>query len=327
MLKTDLEYFRTKGISNSTLSLIEKDVKEFKKAYEGIVEDSKEQHFIIGSAVHCAVLEPKEFDDNFLYFDYTPPRSVNQKNLCEDYAQSPVRSDDKKIALYKKHYSAKGISDAKSLEEFDEIIKENKQYIKYLKLGPNKAVLSLKSRDMIDSIKNAIKGHETASKLLYNEYLDIIEDKDYFVKNEIEIYWEDKDKVPYKSKIDRLFIDFKQKVVRIIDLKTTSHINNFTKAIEDFNYIRQLAFYKIAIYNLFKQKFPDKNLEEYEFEYYLIPVDKNNYGIVVYKIKESTILQELEEIYRLLARAKWHILNDKWDYYMEYYTNGGVIEL
>lgn len=327
MKENKIDYLQVKAVSNSSLSLIEKNPKEFKKFIEGELIEEKTNYFELGTAIHAAVLEPEEYKKIYTFLDFTAPRSPNQKKFCDLYANTPTKKENVLIEMYSSCYSCKGISEQKILEEAKQIIKENADYIKYLKKSQKGIILSTLDEKMISSIVSSVKAHKKASNLLFNIYTDVIEDANYFAANEIEIYWEDKLKIPYKSKIDRLFVDFKNKVVQIIDLKTTAKIDEFEKSIDNYNYDRQLAFYKIAIYNFFKQKFKDVDLEEFKFEFYIVAVSKQDYRVTVFKLKDSTIDSALVKIYSLLDRVKWHFENNSWEYYLEYYTNDGIIEI
>ena len=327
MKENNIDYMQVKAVSNSSLSFIEKNPKEFKKFIDGEYVEEKTNYYELGTAIHSAILEPKNYKEIYSFMDYAAPRSPNQKKFCELYSNNPTRKDNKLIEMYSECYSCKGLSEQKTIEEAKSVLKDNADYLKYLKKSQKGVILSTSDENMISSILSSIKEHKKASNLLFNIYADVIADDNIFAENEIEIYWEDKQKIPYKSKIDRLYIDFKNKVVQIIDLKTTAKIDEFEKSIENYNYDRQLAFYKIAVYNLFKQKFENQNLEEFTFEFFIVAVSKQDYRVKVYKVTESTINSALNKIYSLLDRVKWHFENNKWDYYLEYYTNDGVIEI
>jgi len=124
--------------------------------------------------------------------------------------------------------------------------------------------------------------------------------------------------VDCKAMLDRVIIDHKNKVIRLIDIKTTSNVGEFKHSLEEFRYYRQLAFYWAAIYHEFK-------LYDYSKETYIIAIQKGDVpDCRVFNISKDWLSTGLNEIEDLLPKIKWHQDNNKWDHTKEYYDNNGI---
>jgi CRISPR/Cas system-associated exonuclease Cas4 (RecB family) len=142
--------------------------------------------------------------------------------------------------------------------------------------------------------------------------------------NEFPIYWEfpinlNGESVKCKSLIDRLLIDHKNKRVTIVDLKTTSVLGSLDKTIEERNYYRQLAFYRLAV-----QSLPEIT-NDYQIDCYIVAVNTQDpFECKVYKLSESTYIEKLLEISSLLSKISWHWFSNQWEYSRNYYDGDGT---
>jgi len=181
-----------------------------------------------------------------------------------------------------------------------------------------KEVMSKSKWNLIQDLKTAAYEHQLANSLLaHAEPFSNIEEY-----NETVIFWEydvDGYKVTCKYMLDRLVIDHNTKTIKLIDLKTTSHIGSFDKSIETFNYNRQFAFYCQALLNKFK------GLEDYKREIYVIALQiKELPECKVFKISDELIEEGHAKIATLMTDIAWHFNNDQWKYSKSYYESNGI---
>jgi hypothetical protein len=163
--------------------------------------------------------------------------------------------------------------------------------------------------------------HDKSWKLMWHDSNDVFGNTDkLFICNEFEIYWTTPTGLECKSMIDRIIIDHENKKVTLIDLKTTSHLPDFKDKFMEYKYYRQMAFYWMAIYWYFKNNLPDKNIDEYLKETFVVAIGtKDPIEVKVFEITERRLTEGLIEIEPLLRELEWHFKEDKWDYTRAYY--------
>ena len=322
----DKNYYARKGyVSNSSLNYLIKSPKLFKQYLDGLVEEEDKSYFRFGQLVHLKVLEPEEFDRTVMVYNYTIPKSAQQKSFIEDcliaYNKQNIYDvihNEDLIKCYKNNYSSKE-PDEKILEKAKKLYKEYNSYFNYLRLKDTKTIITTKEFDKINEMEANCRSHMAAKNILFDLPHPLSRDgEDSY--NEFEILW-DYGSVKCKSLIDRFIIDHNTKTIKLVDFKTTAKLHNFVKSFYDFGYDRQLVFYQKAIQYKFSE------YKEYSFEWYIVACDTINHEVKAFRIKEEDLLIAKEEVKELLDRAKWHIENDKWDYSMEYHLNEGYEEL
>jgi len=316
-------YHDIKGyVSNSSLNILEESPRKFKQfVYDKLPEEST-SYYTFGTATHMYLLEPDRFKTDVAIFDYAIPKSAKQKQFCEDF----IESRDKKMTVknsyssaYAKNYSIPITKSEVWVEKAKQLHKDLKPYIKYLLTSPNKLVISTKTFQKIKDIVESIKGHKTASKLLSKP--SIIDDgiESY---NELQILWEYQG-IKCKSMLDRVLVDKENKIITIVDLKTTANLATFSESFIKYHYDRQLVFYGMALAYKAEELFNILNIEEYKIENIILAIDKVTTEIKTFKILEQKSMQVLPEIISLLDLAKWHIDNNKFEYSKEYYEGDG----
>jgi len=321
------DYYKEKAVSNSSLSWLKVSPKYFKLKLDKDIDEFEPQFFKEGRQIHAYILEPKEFDKEFEFLEYTVPSSPQQKTFCKTFANSKKgKKDEKLLAAYKEAYSSKE-SDEKLLEKAKKLEKDNKSYIKFIKLSKVKTVLPISMMHKLNKIRSAIMSHRKARELMFNENNATFGNNDkLFIKNEIDIFWEYPEPyvLPCKSMIDRLIIDHENKEVIMVDLKTTSHLAEFKEKALEYEYNRQMAFYWMALQWYFKHELK-LDASDYKKTSYIVAVTKQDpIETKVYKVSENTLLQGFKQIENLIPSLKYHWDNDKWDYPMNYYEGEGI---
>lgn len=320
---TEKEYYSEKRVSSSSLKWFETSPLFFKKMLDKEIEQETKRYFEIGKKIHMKILEPNEFDKNYIFLDYETPKSENQRQFCEDYITYPARkADDKLLYAYRKNYSADKLTEEKTIEKATDLKKQLSKYITYLKKRSEvKDILTFSDNKLIEELAELTKVHIAANKLLYLTDEDRMNGVEEFNETPIFFDWMG---VPCKSMLDRFLIDHKNKVVKLIDLKTTVNLGEFSHSFEEFSYYRQMAFYWGALYDYFKTKYPAIK-DYYSKETYIVGLQKGDLPECrVFQIGETWLSNGLDEIEQLLPRIKWHFDNDQWEHRQEYYENNGV---
>lgn len=313
---TEKEYYSEKRVSSSSLKWFESSPLFFRKMLDKEIEQETKRYFEIGKKIHMKLLEPTEYDKNYIYLDYETPKSDNQRKFCEDYITSRGSKDSKLIQAYKNNYSAEKLTEEKILEKAEELRKSLSKYITYLKKRSEvKDVLTYTDHTLITNIEQVVKDHQAARPLLFLSDEDKMNGVEEF--NEYVIFFEFLG-VQCKAMLDRVVIDHKNKVIKLIDIKTTSNAGDFKHSLEEFKYYRQMAFYWAAIYHEFK-------LYDYNKETYIVCIQKGELpDCRVFNISKDWLSKGLDEIENLLPKIKWHFEVNQWEHTKEYYDNNGI---
>lgn len=321
------DYYSIKRVSNSSLSWFQQSPKYFKLMLDKEIEEESKSYYEKGQEIHMYLLEPEEFDKKYTFFDYTLPKSPQQKQFCEAFANlKKGKKDEKLLKAYRTAYVSKE-SDEIVLEKAKNLEKDYQEYIKYLKMRfQYEKVLPGSVLNQYNEIKLNLLSHKKARELMFNEEQSLFGNTDkLFIKNEIPIEWvHPTTRIECKSMLDRLVIDYEKKVVKMIDLKTSSHIAEFKDKALEYRYHRQLAFYWMALYWYFANEL-HLDINEFTKETYIVAVStKTPTETKVYKVSDIRLTEGLQEIDVLMKELKWHFDNNEWDYPRSYYEGEGI---
>lgn len=314
-------------ISNSNIGwFLKKGPKYLKEMLDG-KEGLKASFLDKGTMIHEYILQPEEFWKDYIILDFAVPKVKQQKDLLEFYANAKmvdplVSEDDILLMSYNSAYSNNKSID-KRIQEARELVETYQNYIEYFRNKDSKKVISFADLNMLKTIKKNMEDHKKANELLF-KYPETFE-----VHNEFHINWEYPNAstlgdLPCKSLLDRVMIDHTNKKIILVDIKTTADVYNFKHSIEEFDYCRQLAYYWLAIHWYFKNELK-LNIEEYEYETYIIAVQSHDgYEVRVFKFNPKTVEERLVAIDYAIKRIAWHKDNNLWDHMKEYYDEDGA---
>lgn len=314
-------------ISNSNIGwFLKKGPRYLKEMLDG-KEGLKASFLDKGTMIHEYILQSEEFWKDYIILEFAVPKVKQQKDLLEFYSSArlvdPFASeDDILIMSYEAAYN-NNKSKEKKIQEAKELVELYQNYIEYFRNKDSKKVISFADLNMLKAIKKNMEEHKKANELLFN-YPETFE-----VHNEFHINWEYPNAsslgdLPCKSLLDRVMIDHTNKKIILVDIKTTADVYNFKHSVEEFDYCRQLAYYWLAIHWYFKNELK-LNIEEYEYETYIIAVQSHDgYEVRVFKFNPKAIEERLVTIDYAIKRIAWHKNNNLWDHMKEYYDEDGA---
>lgn len=278
-----------------------------------------------GTMIHEYLLQPEEFDKDYVLYNKRRPSSAQQEKFCQAIASSLEIEPNKAVLnAYKDTYSIVGKSEEKMLSEGLKIASELKDYIELLKSNDNRKIISDFDSYMLNHIGESAKNH-WAFQWLFKEIPTSME-----VHHEFHINWEKytySGMVKCKSLLDYVAFDFKNKHCIIADLKTTQNIWTFEHSVDKYDYLRQLEYYTQAVkWYLAIEKHEDPS--QWSFDRYFIPIDTTgSYEIRVLYVKNKDIITRQSIIDDALNKIGWHLINNKWDHSLEYYKNDGIEQI
>lgn len=282
-----------------------------------------------GKAIHCLILDRETFHKQFLLLPGNMP-SENPKKVIDRVFQHyqdipaimhedgsigvpPVELDDygdvileilKEIDL---HQSLK--TDAQRLEKM--ITDANKEYFKYLFQRGTKDIIDIPTFEYCSNVAEMLRDDPRACEILGIGHEETDVDKQ--VLNELPMQTSFAN-MPFgiKGILDNVIIDWKNKVIRINDVKTTSKtLVDFKDAIDFWRLWLQAAIYKRMVYN---ELIINNNLDstEWKIEFAFVVIDKYKQWYP-FKVSEETMKKWEDLLDEKLEEIKWHYEQRRYD--------------
>ena len=314
-------------LSNSNIGwFLNKGPAYLHKKLSGQLEDETSQSMTKGTMIHEYLLQPEEFQKDYVVWDKSRPSSTNEEKFCQALADSlEIEPNKSLLSAYKAAYSTSGKSDDKILSEATKKASTLKEYIEFLKSGDQREMITPYSVTQLMKIKENISNHKAACKLLLPA-----DNKNVF--HEFHINWEYISSkyndieftCPCKSLLDSVSFDYDNKKVILMDLKTTSHLHNFADAVNTYDYTRQLYFYTKALkWYITNELHEDGNT--WRFEWYIIAIDSLTSDIRVFTFSYKQVYGEnVEKVRNAIRDIVWHKCNDLWEHSRAYYEGNGI---
>jgi hypothetical protein len=278
-------------------------------------EDSTDSHLVIGRVLHCLLLEPEKFDNQFAVMTNKIPNENNKKiidiifknhlsnannNLnLEDYSQEILTY----LFEINLHQSLKT-----EQQRLDKILTdENNEYFEFLKLSLGKTVIDQIILDNCKKSLDVIKSNSDVRALLQ---LDKIQED-----NQIEVYNELVISIPnkslpfgFKGVLDNVVVDHNSKTLFINDLKTSGKsIQDFPESVDYYKYWIQGVIYVM----LASEKFL-KDKQDWNIQLTFIVIDKYN-QVYPYQVSSESLSKWKIDFEKIVTQIKWHYDNKEYD--------------
>lgn len=314
-------YYERPEISNSDIgSFLYGGPTYFRSKKEQEIRSTKA--FDFGRLLHCYVLQPEKFKQEYVIADVSKIEGLMGKFIeymakltCSSLGQSSLSQETD----YQLAYNLSGFKYPikRVVEDFKK--PENEAYYNFLVNNYGKIFVDPSEFKKIEGMAEALKSHKKASSLLgtaKNKIGDVC-------VNELEIYWEKSVEtdteneeeifIGCKSMVDRLVIDSVKKIAYIIDIKTTSKpVKTFKTAYKNYSYYRQLSFYKDAV-KWYLQHKKKEDLKDWKFYCYIVAVETSPpYCVKVFQPVQMD-LEYGANIYKgVLKELYWHLKTNIW---------------
>jgi len=312
--------------SYSSINKLRYDPRLFYSYY--VLEEKEERldSFLVeGRVLHCLVLQPEEFDKQFVVAPGKTPTPNTKKILDRLFAETEGNrqsldsyTDDilKYLIEYNLHQSLK--TDEQRIAKI--IDSDSITYWNYRCNSENKTVID---QDTYDRMSAAV---ETCNDNPYFKEIFSLKDDEEFdefkVFNEQELRYELKGKsYGIKGIIDRFVVNNKEKTIHVYDLKTTSKTNkDFPETIEFYSYWLQAAMYA-----LLASKFvQEKQEQQYTIKFSFVVLDKLN-QVCIFDVSDRTLNGWLERLVQEFDRLDYHY--DQKDFTLPYEIRTGRVTL
>ena len=329
----DIPYYEdSTRISNSAIGwFLNKGPAFFRRMLDGKEKGLDLPQLRKGTMIHEFLLQPDKFWDDYVLFDGEKPKSAQAQKFCENLINTVEIELNKQLSdAYRKSYSIVGKSEDKILSEALKISVEYKDYIEAIK--SKKILISQYDLDQLMKIQHNVGEHKLARQLIRRAG----EHGSIHVYHEFQINWEywttdDLNHGAYtpiacKSLLDSCTFDFNARVCTIMDIKTTAKLWHFEDSMKEFDYCRQLCFYKEAVYWYLSNvlELSNNEFDKWTFRFYIIAIDTTGSNeIRVFTLGSAQVNSREETINKFMVEYLWHLGTENWDHSYDYYTGDG----
>lgn len=329
----DIPYYEDNTrISNSAIGwFLNKGPAYFRRMLDGKEKGLDLPQLRKGTMIHEFLLQPDKFWYDYVLFDGEKPKSAQAQKFCENLINTVEIELNKQLSdAYRKSYSIVGKSEDKILSEALKISVEYKDYIEAIR--SKKILISQYDLDQLMKIQHNVGEHKLARQLIRRAG----EHGSIHVYHEFQINWEywttdDLNHGAYtpiacKSLLDSCTFDFNARVCTIMDIKTTAKLWHFEDSMKEFDYCRQLCFYKKAVYWYLANvlELSNDEIDKWMFKYYIIAIDTTGSNeIRVFTLGSAQVNSREETINMFMVEYLWHLGTGNWDHSYDYYTGDG----
>lgn len=277
-----------------------------------------------GRLIHCLLLEPKKFDEQFIVMTGKMP-SENTKIVLDRVFAHHL---ELKAAESHKGENLTDYSDAivdvlldmnlhQSLKTDEQRVSkictpDSVIYWNFMSASQGKQIVDTQMYEKCKDLVEKIKLNPEVSNLLKLNH-----DSEWWsttdVMNEIPVEMELK-KFPFglHGIIDNVVVDPIDKIIRVNDFKTSSKtLADFPETVKFYKYNLQAAIYNLLVIN----KYSDLIKEGYKTEFRFIVIDKHQ-QIYPFLVSEDTMKQWTKDLQEALKIAEYHYSNK--DYTLPY---------
>ena len=278
-------------------------------------EDSTDSHLVIGRVLHCLLLEPANFDNQFAVMTSKIP-SENNKKIIDNIFRNYLVNQNNTLTLedYSKdilthlltinlHQSLK--TDQQRLDKI--LTDENNEYFEFLKLSLGKTVIDQTILDNCKISLEVIKSNNDVRALLQLDKIQ--ENNEIEVYNELIVSMSDKN-LPFgfKGVLDNVVVDHNSKTIFINDLKTSGKsIQDFPESVDYYKYWIQGTIYVM----LASEKFL-KDKQDWNVQLTFIVIDKYN-QVYPYQVSSESLNKWKIDFEKIVTQIRWHYDNKQYD--------------
>lgn len=278
-------------------------------------EDSTDSHLVIGRVLHCLLLEPANFDNEFAVMTSKIP-SENNKKIIDNIFRNYLVNQNNTLTLedYSKdiltylltinlHQSLK--TDQQRLDKI--LTDENNEYFEFLKLSLGKTVIDQIILDNCKKSLDVIKANNDVRALLQLDKIQ--EDDEIEVYNELIVSMSDEN-LPFgfKGILDNVVVDHNSKTLFINDLKTSGKsIQDFPESVDYYKYWIQGTIYVM----LASEKFL-KDKQDWNVQLTFIVIDKYN-QVYPYQVSSESLNKWKIDFEKIVTQIRWHYDNKQYD--------------
>ena len=296
-------------------------------------EDTNDRNMIEGKLIHCLLLNPQDFDKEFvispsdlpsdnprqllhtLHSHYKEIKRNNPEDTREELVEFQGAILD--ILTDMKLYQTLK-TDSQRIEKI--AIEKNVAYWEYLKKAEGRTVIDFDlhkfATAVVDKIKNTVSVIEVMG--FFEDFL-----KPVTKLNEVELVMFPKNtEFGLRGIIDNLVIDPHNKEIRVNDLKKTSKdISSFTESIDYYKYYLQAAMYHKLVSDVYLSR---PEYADYKITFRFVVVDPYM-QIAPIRVSDEKMQEWLKVLDQKLEEANYHFTSKNFDLPYTFLVNNEVV--
>ena len=294
-------------------------------------DDTEDKNMVEGKLIHCLLLKPESFDDEFVLSSVNVP-SDNPKKLLQTLFAHYKELKSTGDAREDLHEFSNAIIDIlvdmnlyQSLktdaQRLDKIITEDHvAYWDYMKKAEGRTVIDHDTHAFATAVVDKIK-----SKPVVMDVMGFFGDSMNGVtkQNEIELAKFDEELLfGLRGFVDNVVFDNMNKEIRVNDLKKTSKdIGSFTDSIEYFRYWMQAAIYYMLVEHVYLSQ---PAYADYKISFRFVVVDPYM-QIAPIRVSDETMQEWLVKTKEKIAQANYHFENKSFELPYEFLINKEIV--
>jgi hypothetical protein len=283
-------------------------------------EDSVDSHLVQGRVIHCLLLNPEDFNDEFIIVPGKMP-GASSRIIIDEIFKIHLESSDDSLTLDKYEIAIIDFLEKINLHQklkTDEarikkiLIPDNISYFEFLKSSQGKTLLDNKTFSYCKECVDSIKDNESITALMQ------LDKSDLEVYNEVKVTTDQlingKFAFGFKGILDNIVIDKEKKILFINDLKTTGKaLIDFPESVDYYRYWLQASiYYSLAYYRYIADK---DDHQEWNIQFTFVVVDKYN-QVYPFQVTPKTMKEWMERLNKVLLQVVYHY--EKKDYTLPY---------
>jgi hypothetical protein len=294
-------------------------------------DDTEDKNMVEGKLIHCLLLKPESFDDEFVLSSVNVP-SDNPKKLLQTLfahykelkSSGDVREDLHEFSpaiidiLVDMNLYQSLKTDAQRLDKI--ITEDHVAYWDYMKKAEGRTVIDHDTHAFATAVVDKIK-----SKPVVMDVMGFFGDSMNGVtkQNEIELAkFDDEFLFGLRGFVDNLVFDNMNKEIRVNDLKKTSKdIGSFTDSIEYFRYWMQAAIYHMLVEHVYLSQ---PAYADYKISFRFVVVDPYM-QIAPIRVSDETMQEWLVKTKEKIAQANYHFENKSFELPYEFLINKEIV--
>jgi hypothetical protein len=293
-------------------------------------EDSTDTHLIAGRVLHCLLLQPEKFDEEFVILPGKIPTDSNRViiDYIFDTDYKLMNNDQLTLVDFSNELLGQMVvnnlyqslkTDTQRLEKL--LTDNNKEYFEFLKLKETKTVIDGTVKQKAEESLEYIKANDKVITLLQ---LGLETPAGISVFNELPLKTElTESPFGFKGIVDNIVLDENTKTLFVNDLKTTNKsIQDFPESVNYYRYDIQAVMYVGLVYEKFIAPRPDAN--EWTIVFTFIVIDKYNM-VYPFQVSKETLAIWEEEFVNVVQQISYHYNNA--DYTLPYELAIGNVKL
>lgn len=284
----------------------------------GLKEERLEQHLLQGKLIHLLLLEPEQFNEEFMMTPGSLPtgnlRTVIDRVFHHHIELARNGDDRTELAQFDgaildvmkdMNYFQNLKTDQQRLDKI--ITPEAISYWQFLHTKGDKTLVDPDTLKFCQDAVEIIKTNEQVCNLIgcnVTEFdnKEVINEQDILIDLPNRAYG-------LKGIIDNLVIDHDSKTIFVNDIKTTSKdLKDFPETIEFYSYWLQAVIYMIMVSTAYANLLNSG----YQVKFHFVVIDRT-FQSYAFPVSEQTLNKWLDRFNECIGKAEWHYQNRSYE--------------